>query len=93
MRELDKNEDFPALGPPINRPAPPAPVVQKISDNVSEVSGRMFTEIARNVAAPADSATTTIPCFGPLGRMMICRPELPTMWYAYIASQQNGSKP
>lgn len=54
MRQLDKPEEQPALGKPVNRPPPPEPVKHRVTDNVSEIAGRMFTEIARNVAAPPE---------------------------------------
>lgn len=54
MRQVDKPDSQPTLGAPVNRPAPPPPVTRKVTDNVSEVSGRMFTEIARNIAAPPE---------------------------------------
>lgn len=54
MRDLDKPDEQPALGKPINRKPPPEPAKHKVSDNVSEIAGRMFTEIAKNVAAPPE---------------------------------------
>lgn len=55
MRQIDKPEEQPTLGAPKNRQPPAEPVKRKISDNVSEVAGRMVTEIARNVHAPDDA--------------------------------------
>lgn len=62
MRQIDKSdEQAPILGAPINRPPPPEPVKRKVTDNVSEIAGRMFTEIARNVAAPPEQQPSQNP--------------------------------
>lgn len=58
MRQLDKlDHENTNFGSPVNRKKPEPPKPQKVREGIVELSGKLMTDIAKNLAAPDDEQT------------------------------------